>query len=140
MELGICHDCGAVEGQYHYFGCDMERCPFCGHQLISCDCCYELLGIDVSVGTWAYEHGLTNEQEEEFLEKCEEKGRVPWVQVPVLCALCGEVFPQMFHDDDWEKYVTPDLQHEVLCRPCYEQQKKLFPNGWRNAQPHPKGR
>ena len=140
--LGICHDCGAVEGQYHHFGCDMERCPFCGRQLISCHCCYELLGVDVSEGTWTYEHGLTDEQEEKFLEMCEEKGRVPWVQVPVLCALCGEVFPQMFSspDDEWKKFVTPELQHEVLCYPCFEQQKKLFPNGWRNARPHPKGR
>lgn len=33
-----CHDCGAKVGYYHHFGCDMERCPICGRQLISCDC------------------------------------------------------------------------------------------------------
>ena len=33
-----CGDCGAEAGQYHYFNCDMERCPRCGCQLISCDC------------------------------------------------------------------------------------------------------
>lgn len=33
-----CHDCGAPPGGLHHLGCDMERCPACGHQLISCGC------------------------------------------------------------------------------------------------------
>ena len=33
-----CHDCGAKLGHYHHVGCDAERCPVCGRQLISCDC------------------------------------------------------------------------------------------------------
>ena len=35
-----CHDCGIVnkKGNTHHFGCDMERCPKCKGQLISCDC------------------------------------------------------------------------------------------------------
>jgi len=33
-----CHDCGAVKGQFHVFGCDVERCPVCGGQLIFCEC------------------------------------------------------------------------------------------------------
>jgi hypothetical protein len=33
-----CDDCGAMPGNVHHHGCDMERCPFCGHQSISCGC------------------------------------------------------------------------------------------------------
>lgn len=33
-----CGDCGAKYGQQHLPGCDIERCPLCGRQLISCDC------------------------------------------------------------------------------------------------------
>jgi hypothetical protein len=36
----VCHDCGIINirGNLHHFGCDVEACPKCGGQLISCDC------------------------------------------------------------------------------------------------------
>src|SRR3954447_17239662 len=33
-----CPDCGAGPGEFHELGCDIEQCPYCGGQLISCDC------------------------------------------------------------------------------------------------------
>lgn len=35
-----CGDCGVLEGQLHVPGCDLERCPVCLAQSISCDCIY----------------------------------------------------------------------------------------------------
>lgn len=35
---GYCHDCNAPHGGYHHPGCDVERCPRCGGQQITCDC------------------------------------------------------------------------------------------------------
>jgi hypothetical protein len=36
-----CPDCGTAVGRYHLVGCDMEKCPRCGGQSISCACLEE---------------------------------------------------------------------------------------------------
>ena len=35
-----CHDCGILNkpGNTHHYGCDIERCPKCGLQLLCCEC------------------------------------------------------------------------------------------------------
>lgn len=37
-----CDDCGAKRGHYHHTGCDCEKCPICGGQLLSCGCDYKV--------------------------------------------------------------------------------------------------
>ena len=102
MNKPICHDCGSKEGQLHKAGCDMERCIDCDGQLISCNC------------------------------KKKKFGKIPWIEIPNICRLCGKIWPEMFSipDKEWKKFVVPDLQKEVLCLSCYQKIKKIFPNGW----------
>jgi hypothetical protein len=33
-----CDDCGAKAKHFHHLGCDLEWCPRCGNQLITCGC------------------------------------------------------------------------------------------------------
>ena len=35
---GTCGDCGVQPGGFHHHGCDIEECPRCHGQVLSCDC------------------------------------------------------------------------------------------------------
>lgn len=108
-----CHNCGAWEGELHRSGkdtgnplydwCDMEVCPRCLKQLISCDC------------------------PEEWKLNLKDGERIPWIKIPVLCVLCGEKYPKLFNvsDKEWERVVPKHLQKEWLCRRCYDRLKIL---------------
>jgi len=104
-----CHDCDAKEGEIHQMGCDMEICPKCGNQLLGCDC-----GV--------FEDG-------------KKRHRIPYLLIPNMCRLCGEQWPDMFmvSNQEWEKYVIPPLQNEILCQECYNKLKEIFPDGWKKA-------
>jgi hypothetical protein len=36
-----CGDCGVSRGGWHHPGCDLQPCPACGRQLISCGCRFD---------------------------------------------------------------------------------------------------
>lgn len=69
IDEDICPACHAASGEQHELGCPVEICPWCGGQLISCDCRFEQLGLD----------GIATEEEVlqfEFL--LEQRGRIPY--------------------------------------------------------------
>ncbi len=126
-----CHDCGAKEGQLHQLGCDMEKCPFCGGQLISCDCLYKMLDLydhekytneTAFLPPEIYSNGPNETQQQRWVAMLNEKGRYPYIQYPVLCSLCGDLWPDFFRvsDDEWKRYIEPRMQRTVICRPCYD--------------------
>ncbi len=41
-DIQRCGDCGCKIGGYHHPGCDIETCPNCGGQLITCGCVYSV--------------------------------------------------------------------------------------------------
>ncbi len=44
-----CGDCGVLGGGWHHPGCDLQRCPACGRQLVSCGCRFDEDGPDVGL-------------------------------------------------------------------------------------------
>lgn len=42
-----CGDCGVAPGKWHHLGCDIQECPTCGGQLLSCDCRFDEDGDDI---------------------------------------------------------------------------------------------
>lgn len=46
VDANLCPACQVATGELHELGCPVEICPWCGGQLIHCDCRFEQLGVD----------------------------------------------------------------------------------------------
>jgi len=66
-DLDVCPACHAATGEVHELGCPVEICPWCGGQLIHCNCRFEQLETDE----------IADEQDLVRLEELlEQKGRI----------------------------------------------------------------
>jgi hypothetical protein len=140
IEEITCGDCGAKEGLPHRPGCDMERCSFCGKQLISCDCAYDILGIKDKekygpetcyLPPKIYSKGLTKEQTKQWDKLLRQKGLIPFISYPNMCAKCGKLWPNMFMvpNEEWKHYIEPEMRDKMLCMDCYATIKYLIDSG-----------
>jgi hypothetical protein len=118
LERQTCHDCGVLEGQRHHSGCDMERCPYCGGQLITCDC-----------NTYLDDGVRVNSR-----SKFDDENAVPFIKYPIICAKCGTFWPEMFMvpNDEWNRYIEPRERDKIICRSCYDQIKAWIDDGRKN--------
>ena len=105
-----CGDCGCEEGELHNFfpDCDMEKCPICKGQLLSCDCDKSKITDDM---------------------------REPYFESVFCCERCGEIMPNMVMVSDkmWNFICGATYPKDcVLCGNCmkyiYDARIKLKEN------------
>ena len=46
-----------------------------------------------------------------------DKGLIPFIEYPNMCAKCGELWPEMFRvsDAEWRRYIEPSQRDKMLC-------------------------
>ena len=73
-----CPDCAVKVGEKHQHGCDVQRCPLCEGQLLSCSCVYKVNGMDPATlerdHEKVYGEGPTEEMWAKFDAEVEKKG------------------------------------------------------------------
>ncbi|MCP4990836.1 MAG: hypothetical protein GY928_33785 [Colwellia sp.] len=78
-DSATCNGCKVRVGRLHDLTCDLELCPFCRGQLITCDCRYSKLGFDPdNLPKDIYEGGLPVNLIQDWLAILDAKGRLPY--------------------------------------------------------------
>lgn len=130
-----CPDCHANEGALHAPGCDMERCPLCGGQIISCECSYKHFYPKYE-RDFMRTRGFTD-ADREHVQNCTAPD---WT-----CATCAEleiwtnglpanVYVLGLHDDqqtEWNRILKakgriPWIQYPNICCRCGGLWPKMF--------------
>ena len=62
------------------------------------------------------------------LEALNEKGRIPYIEYPNVCAKCGKLWPELFmvSNKKWRYYIQINMQDKVICRECYNKIRELI--------------
>ena len=74
-----------------------------------------------------YSGGLSDKQEQRWLATLDARGRIPYLEMPQLCARCGAKWPDQFVVPDvvWEYYAGPTHRKSVLCEQCFGEIRRL---------------
>ena len=121
--IKACLDCGVRSGELHDLFCTKERCPFCGGQLISCDCIRNVLklseeecraldeNVDDSVPP-------LSDIMQRWREALDRKGRVPFEAFsddPIRAAYRGDVAAmKRFLEDGFPANVGNEVGYTAL--------------------------
>ena len=130
-------ECGAEEGQLHDFGCHREICPFCEASFAEgCGCQYDLLGLRSRLHSpqreglsgQVFEGGLSPEQDARWKTILEARGRLPFLDKPLMCERCGVLWPDLFMVQDlvWEYYAGPLFRDSLLCEQCFREVREAL--------------
>lgn len=85
--IETCPDCGVRSGELHDLFCTKERCPFCGGQLMSCDCKRSVLKLSESEQKALDEYvddsvPPLSDIMQRWRQALDKKGRVPFEAFP----------------------------------------------------------